>query len=200
MQSRLVESIATVIPEQTRPRTSRIGDPMSESRDNSLARRIIAPAIILGIGLIPAFYGHKYAHRSRAKALSWVHRTGKVVDQVEEDTAVPGDSRNGTVFRAIFEYHDAQGNVWRAKQGAATGWKLYGMGTEVGLLVDPNNPGVAVVNSFFELWALPTIFFIIGSPFILLGSCRLVRGVLPRRGPEPAGEHDSTGHDALRRS
>ncbi len=167
---------------------------MSDSRDNSLARRIIAPAIILGIGLIPAFYGHKYARRSSAKALGWVNRTGKVVDEVEENAAVPGHSGNGTVFRAIFEYHDAQGNVWRAKQGAATGWRLYGLGTEVELLVDPNDQGVAVVNSFFELWALPTFFFIVASPFVLLGSCRLVRGVLPRAGPEPPGEHGSIGH------
>ncbi len=77
---------------------------MSESRDNSLARHGIVPAIILGIGLIPAFYGYKYARRSSAKAFGWIDRTGKVVDQVEEDAAVPGNSGNGTVFRAIFEY------------------------------------------------------------------------------------------------
>jgi hypothetical protein len=167
---------------------------MSESRDNSLACRIIAPAIILGIGLIPALYGHKYARRSSAKAFGWIHRTGKVVGQVEEDAGMPGSSGNGTVFRAIFEHKDAQGNVWTAKQGAATGWRLYELGTEVELLVDPNDPGVAVVNSVFELWALPTLFFLLASPFVLLGSCRLVRGVLPRRGPEPAGEHGSIDH------
>ena len=173
---------------------------MSEARDDSLARRIIAPAIILAIGLIPAFYGHKYARRARAKAFGWVHRTGKVVDQVEEYTAVPGDSRNGTVFRAVFEYHDAQGKIWMAKQGAATGWKLYEIGTEVDLLVDPNNQGVAVVNSFFELWALPTFFFLVASPFILLGSYRLVHGVFARRGPEATDVHVLTEADAPHRS
>ena len=163
---------------------------MSEARDDSLARRIIAPLIILGIGLIPAYYGNKYARRASTKAVSWVHRAGKVVDQVEEYNRMPGDSRDGTVFRAIFRYEDAQGNVRTAKQGAATGWKLYEVGDEVDLLVDPDNQGLAVVNSFFELWALPTFFFLIASPLVLLGSYRLFRGILTLGRPE----HDRQTH------
>ncbi len=112
---------------------------------------------------------------SSAKAFGWVHRTGEVVDQVEEDAGVPGDSTDGTVIRAIFAYRDALGNVQRTKQGAATGWTLYPLGTEVELLVNPNDQQVAVVNSFLELWALPTLFFIVASPLVLLGSFRLVR-------------------------
>ena len=104
--------------------------------------------------------------------------TGKVVDQIEEDASVPGGSGDSTALRAIFEYQDAQGNVRTAKQGAATGWQLYEIGAEVDLLMDPNNTELAVVNSFFELWALPTLFFVFASPIVLLGLFRLVCGFL----------------------
>ena len=124
---------------------------MSEARNNSLARRIIAPSIILGIGLIPAVYGYKYARRASVKAVSCVHHTGKVVVQVEDYNRMPGDSSDGTIFRAVFQYTDAQENVRTVKQGAAASWKLYEVGDEVDLLVNPRNKGVAVVNSFFEL-------------------------------------------------
>lgn len=174
--------------------TSRRGDPISDARNISLARRIIAPSIILGIGLIPAFYGYKYARRASLKEVCWVHHTGTVVDQVEEYNRMPSDSNNGTIFRAVFQYTDAQGNVRTVKQGAAASWKLYEVGDEVDLLVDPMNREVAVVNSFFELWALPTLFFFFASPFVLLGSVRLVRGVLWQAAPNRAAEQTPIGH------
>lgn len=147
---------------------------------NSLSRRIIAPSIILGIGLIPTSYGYKYARMSGAKVSGWTHRTAVVVDQIEVDAGVPGDSTNGTVIRAILEYEDAQLNIQKTTQLTATGWSLYPLGTEVELLVNPDDQRVAVINSFLELWALPTLFFMFASPFVLLGTSRLVRGVIPQ--------------------
>ena len=53
----------------------------------------------------------------------------------------------------------------------------YHTGEEVEVLYDPNNPNDAKISSFFSLWGLATVLFLMGSVFFSIGFVPFLLGI-----------------------
>jgi hypothetical protein len=77
-------------------------------------------------------------------------------------------SREGELYAPIVAYY-AEGEQYEYESSVATSWKTYEIGDEVSMVYAPDDPQHATINSFQNLYLLPTILCGGGLVFTLGG-------------------------------
>jgi hypothetical protein len=92
--------------------------------------------------------------------------------------SISGDLRaNGTVVglssgartpHPVVEFAEPTGATIRFTSGVGA-TPGYPVGSRVGVLYNPKNPHDAVIDEYWQIWFLPTLFGILAAPFLLIG-------------------------------
>jgi Protein of unknown function (DUF3592) len=72
-------------------------------------------------------------------------------------------------YRAVVEFVAPDGATTRFTSWVSTSPPPAEVGEHVGVRYNPDNPQDAVIDQYWQIWFLPTLFGILGSPFLLLG-------------------------------
>jgi hypothetical protein len=87
------------------------------------------------------------------------HADGTVVDL----------SYGGRSYDPVVEFTGPSGNTVRFTSWVGSNPPAWDVGEHVDVLYDPDNPRDAVIDAYWQKWFLPTLFGLIGTPFLLLG-------------------------------
>lgn len=91
------------------------------------------------------------------------HADGTVVE------LVPSGHGSNPRYRARVEFTTATGEHIRFLGSVSTSPPPAELGEHIDVLYDPANPHDATINSYWQVWFLPTLLGIIGAPFLLVG-------------------------------
>jgi hypothetical protein len=72
-------------------------------------------------------------------------------------------------YRAIVEFTAPSGSTVRFTSPISTNPPPAQVGEHVRLRYTPDDPQDAVIDQYWQVWFLPTLFAIIGTPFLLIG-------------------------------
>lgn len=82
---------------------------------------------------------------------------------------VSGNSwANRIVYHPILYFDDKSGKRYRCVAGMLGRFMSYNSGEKVPIIYKESNPMKSLVNSFFIVWTIPTIFLIVGLSAIVL--------------------------------
>lgn len=123
---------------------------------------IAAVPIVLGglfaaaatIVLIPSLQKRKH----------WTKTTGTIVDLEEFE------SGGETIRRVEVRFRGPGDRDWTASCPISHRMSKFSVGTETQLLFDPRNPSNVRVDSFEELWLMPSLVGGVGAIAVILGS------------------------------
>ena len=88
---------------------------------------------------------------------------GKVVD-FDISYSTDDDGNTSTMYSGVFEY-EYDGEMYRHTGEVASSSPDYDRGEEVEILIDPNNPNHALVNTFWDRWFVILIVGFFGVTF-----------------------------------
>lgn len=102
------------------------------------------------------------------------------------------DSDGDTLYSPVFEFQDQDGGLRQVTSSSSSKPAAFDVGEKVEVLYEPGDPTDAVIDSFSQMWLLPTVLIPFGAIFALIGAAvsglfglifRLGRG--GAAGPEP---------------
>lgn len=108
------------------------------------------------------------------------HAAGTVVE------LVPRGGGSSPRYRARVEFATSTGAHVRFLSSVSSNPPPAKLGEHVDVRYDPDDPHDATINSYWQVWFLPTLLAIIGAPFLLVGTgFGIVSRAGRSRGPEP---------------
>ncbi|RKU00932.1 DUF3592 domain-containing protein [Burkholderia sp. Nafp2/4-1b] len=99
-------------------------------------------------------------------ARHYAHSTGHVVEIAE---TAQSPSARSPLYSAIVAFTTDSGRPVTFAQGSASSRPTLYEGEIVNVLYDPVTPERAVIDQFWDRWALTAILFAIGTPFLVAG-------------------------------
>jgi hypothetical protein len=100
--------------------------------------------------------------------ISGVTVSQSISGNTSADGIVVGNSSGGKSSRAVVEFTSASGATIRFTSGIATS-PGYPIGSHVDVRYNPQNPQDAVIDEYWQIWFFPTVFAILGAPFLSIG-------------------------------
>lgn len=119
--------------------------------------------IFLFFGLVMLSVGCYIFYTNYTFAQTAVPVTGKVVD-FDISYSTDDDGNTSTMYSGVFEY-EYNGEMYRHTGEVASSSPDYDEGEEVEILIDPNNPNHALVNTFWDRWFVILIVGFFGVAF-----------------------------------
>jgi hypothetical protein len=77
---------------------------------------------------------------------------------------------NGKNYQPVVEFTPPGGTPTRFKSMVGSSPPAFHDGEHVGVRYHPGNPNDAVIDDYWQIWFLPTLFGIIGGGFLLIGT------------------------------
>lgn len=128
-------------------------------------------SLLIAAGICAAFVAQSNSSDSRAD--------GTVVE------LVPSGSGSSPRYRARVEFTTSTGTHVRFLSSISSNPPPAKVGEHVDVRYHPDNPRDATINSYWQVWFLPTLLAIIGAPFLLVGiGFGIASRAGRRRGPE----------------
>lgn len=134
-----------------------------------------APAILLALGLVPAFFGVRYALESLELLRGAETARGTVVGYTQQASRLSGTTQVDK--HPVFRFTDASGREHEVTDPVGTGGERYARGAAVEVIYPPGRPEEARIRSFLNLWLKPLLFLAAAAPLLLLGGSRLLRAL-----------------------
>lgn len=133
-------------------------DPPKKSAAPILARVFlsIGLSLIVGAGICAAFVAQSHSSDS--------HADGTVVE------LVPSGGGSSSRYRARVEFATSAGTHIRFLSSISSNPPPAKVGEHIDVRYDPENPHDATINTYWQVWFLPTLLAIIGAPFLLVGT------------------------------
>jgi hypothetical protein len=138
-----------------------------------LAKAFLAVGLSLAVaaGISAAFVAQSNSSDS--------HADGTVVE------LVPSGSGSSPRYRARVEFATSGGTRVRFLSSISSNPPPARLGDHVDVRYRPDNPHDATINTYWQVWFLPTLLGIIGAPFLLVGTgFGIVSRAGRKRGPE----------------
>jgi len=112
---------------------------------------------LVGAGLLACGLG--FYHHSRNFLATCARADGTVV----ENTLGTMPSSASPVYYPKFSFQTPDGVTHTIASNSGSSPPSYNVGQHVQVLYTPGDPNSARLNSFWELWLAPTVFFIMGA-------------------------------------
>jgi len=138
-----------------------------------LAKAFLAVGLSLAVaaGICAAFVAQSNSSDS--------HADGTVVE------LVPSGGGSSPRYRARVEFATSAGTPVRFLSSISSNPPPAKLGEHVDVRYRPDNPHDATINTYWQVWFLPTLLGIIGAPFLLVGTgFGIVSRAGRKRGPE----------------
>jgi Protein of unknown function (DUF3592) len=120
---------------------------------------------------------------------------GSVSGDRQADGTVVDLSYGGKSYDPVVEFTAPSGATIRFTSGIGSNPPAWRVGEHVGVLYDPGNPQDATIDQYWQIWFFPTLFGIIGTPFLLIGIAFGVVTLAARRRQRVEGaESSGSGH------
>jgi len=112
--------------------------------------------IMLGVSIYIFYSNYKFANKA-------ILVVGKVVD-FSASYSTDDDGNRTLMYSGIFEYQYGE-ESFTHQSAVASSSKDYGLGEEVEILIDPQFPNKALVNTFWERWFAVILLGFLGTVF-----------------------------------
>lgn len=129
----------------------------------------LVAALLTAVGAVFAFHGLRVLGRTRRFVAASASAKGTVTDSVGRWYRDPGDDPGvSKLSHPVVRFVTADGRTveFESQVGSNLAPKV---GQEVTVLYDPLNPKEARIRSFMMLWALPSIFTLLGGLLLVPG-------------------------------
>ena len=126
-------------------------------------------ALLTAVGAVFAFHGLRVLRRTRRFVAASASATGTVTDSVGRWYSDPGDDPGvSRLSHPVVRFMTGDGRTveFESQVGSNLAPKV---GQEVTVLYDPLGPNEARIRSFMMLWALPSIFTVLGGLLLVPG-------------------------------
>lgn len=128
-------------------------------------------SLAVAAGVCAAFVAHENSDDS--------HAEGTVIE------LVPSGRGSSPRYRARVEFTTAAGTEVRFLSSVSSNPPPAQVGEHVDIRYDADNPRDAQINTYWQVWFLPTLLGIVGAPFLLAGAGFAIASRARRkRGPE----------------
>jgi len=88
----------------------------------------------------------------------------------------PVRSSDGTTYRPLVRFNDERGQSIQISSSVSSNPPSFAKGESVRVYYDRDDPRVAKLDGYFQLWGGPTIIAALGSVFLLVGGGIIVAG------------------------
>lgn len=92
---------------------------------------------------------------------------------------IPSIVAKVSIFHPVVQFADSAGNPQKIKSHFGTRWKFYEPGESVKVLLNPQRPEAAVIDSFEDVWLKTSALLILGIPMLIGGVVLLFRPTRP---------------------
>ncbi|MDR3660453.1 MAG: DUF3592 domain-containing protein [Mycobacterium sp.] len=128
-------------------------------------------SLAIAAGVCAAFVAHDFSTDN--------HADGTVVE------LVPSGHGSSPRYRARVEFTTSTGAQIRFLSSVSSNPPPAKLGEHVDIRYDPNDPHDATIDSYWQVWFLPTLLGIISAPFLLVGTgFGIASRTGRRRGPQ----------------
>jgi hypothetical protein len=142
---------------------------MSFSRISSGCGSAIGGVIFLLVGLGMLGFGGFSFLNTRSQLQTWGHTTGKIVS-----FEYRSDSDGGTLTVPVVRYRADDGQEYTAtpyeQHNTTVDVDGYGVGDEVEVIYNPDDPQDMFLNDFMHVWFVPALLGGLGGFFALIGA------------------------------
>ncbi len=77
-------------------------------------------------------------------------------------------SDDSTTYKPTFRFLDVQGRKYTVQTYISSSSYDYNVGQKVSILYDPNDPSNIRINSWFSIWGMGLILFVIGAVVLII--------------------------------
>jgi len=137
-------------------------------------------SIFAGVGSIFVISGIFIASNTHSFVGQGISTQGTVVDLVRHRSR-DSQGRSSTTYYPVVKFTPSSGEPIIFEANSGSNPPAHRRGQQIEILYNPQAPEAAMINSWLDLWFLPTMFISMGSLFVLIGGVPLVRTFLPNK-------------------
>jgi Protein of unknown function (DUF3592) len=137
-------------------------------------------SIFAGVGSIFVISGLFIALNTRSFVGKGISTQGTVIDVVRH-TSRDSNGRSSTTYYPVVKFTPSSGEPVIFEANSGSNPPTHRRGQKIDVLYNPQEPESATINSWLDLWFLPTMFMGMGSLFVVIGGIPLVKSFLPNK-------------------